>query len=276
MTELMIQENGLTLDELSAELGAASSGKGSSIPLLKINRDGEDHSGTQIPLGAFFLNTAEDRVYAKEGVRLRAFSNHIQYQHWADGKLVNKSLLIKNQREEARDQLGGLMCGQPTYEESIKMDADQRKEFEGRDKYRIIRGLISYTGKTAQGKEVTIENQPVLLSLKRKNYGPFWHDVTKKMPTGVNLWDFECLLNAEKKSTEKGANYYVMHFSPQFATSLAMDQITYDSLSHVKNLITAENSRIDEAYKEALMQVDDEAEAARIMEAVDTFDADFV
>ena len=80
----------------------------------------------------------------------------------------------------------------------------------------------------------------------------------------------------QKKTTDKGASYYVMHFSPQFATTLEMDQITYDSLSHVKNLITAENSRIDEAYKEALMQGDDDAEAARIMEAVDTFDADFV
>jgi len=275
MNELIIKENGLSIEELSAQLGASSTSKGPSIPTLKINSFGEDAAGNQIPLGAFFLNTNEDRVYAKEGVKLRAFSNHVQYQHWGDSKLINKSLLIKNQREEARDQLGGFMCGMPTYEESIAMSPDERKKYEGRDRYRIIRGLVSYTGKTAQGKEATIENQPVILSLKRKNYGPFYHDVIKKMSQGVNLWDFDCVLKAEKMRTDKGASYYVMHFSPQFGSPIPMDQLTYDSLSHVTDLITSENKRINDAYNEALSEKHDNIEAERIMDEVDTLAADF-
>lgn len=277
MTDLIIKEDGLTLDDISAALGAASSNteKSPTIPTLKINSFGEDANGDQIPLGAFFLNTQEDRVYAKEGVKLRAFSNHIQYQHWADGKLINKSLLVKNNREEARDQLGGLMCGMPTYEQSVQMSEQERKEYEGRDRYRIIRGLVSYTGKTAQGKEVTIENQPCILSLKRKNYGPFYHDVLNRMPSAMNLWDFDSILKADKMKSPKGATYYVMHFSPQFGSPLQMDQMTYDSLAHVTGLITGENRRIEESYKKSSMQAADEAMQDEIMDAVDTLEADF-
>tara|TARA_A100001388_G_scaffold230025_1_gene181966 strand:- start:15090 stop:15950 length:861 start_codon:yes stop_codon:yes gene_type:complete len=274
MTELAIKETGLSLEEISAQLGASSGTKGPSIPSLKINSNGEDANGNQIPLGAFFLNTAEDRVYAKEGVKLRAFSNHIQYQHWGDNGLINKSLLIKNQREEARDQLGGFMCGMPTYEQSKNMTPEERKQYEGRDRYRIIRGLVSYVGKTAQGKEITLENEPCVLSLKRRNYGPFWHDVVKRMPNGMNLWDFENVLKAEKMKTDKGAVYYVMRFSPQFGNPIPMDQLTYDSLAHVSGLVTSENKRIDEAFKLASTQTEEEQEAARILDAVETLDED--
>ena len=277
MTELMIQENGLTLDELSAELNAASSGKGSSIPDLKMNYDGENGL-----MGAFFLKmgkngNCQDNVYATTDVRFRAFSSHIQWQHWGeDRELINKSLLVNNMRDEARDQLGGVRCSLPKYEDFWALTEEGRKGHTGKDQYRVVRGLVSYTGNKPDGTEVTIENHPCIFQGKRKNYGRFFEDVTSKMPQGVNLWDFESILSKDTKTNAYKKKFYVMRFIPQFANTLEMDQITYDSLSYVKNLITTENSRIDEAYKEALMQGDDDAEAARIMEAVDTFDADFV
>lgn len=269
MSELVIQANNLSLEEISAQLGAASTQSGPTIPALKMNYEPED-----APMGAFFLKTDEDRVYATENVRIRAFSNHIQYQHWDDEGLVNKSLLIKNQREEARDQLGGVMCGMPTYEESIQMTPEEKEKYKGIDRYRVIRGLITYTGKTSQGKEVTIENQPFKLETKRKNYGPFYHDVMKRLPKGMNLWDFENILSTEKMKNSYGKTFYVMHFNPQFANPISMDQMTYDSLAYVTNLITSENSRIDEMYKAANFVAEEEAEAARIVDAVDTLQAD--
>ena len=272
MIDLVVKENGLSLNEISEALGAASSNtnKGPSIGALKINSFGEDTQGNQIPLGTFFLNNQEPRVYAKDGVRFRAFSNHIQYQHWDDGKLLNKSLLVLNKKAQARDQLGGEMCGMPTYEDSIAMSPKEREAFEGRDVYRIVRGVVSYTGKTAAGEEITIENEPCVLSLKRKNYGPFYHDVTNKMPKGINLWDFESILSAEKMKTPKGAAYYVMHFSPQFDSPLAMDQITYDSLAHVTGMITAENKRIDESYKGSRVAAADD----ELMDQIGSLEAD--
>jgi len=275
MSDIIPVEGGRSPEEMAAALGATSAPKGPKNYALKINSQGEDKQGNQIPLGAFFLNTGDERVYAKEGVRLRPFSNHIQFMHWGDGTLINKSRLILNQREEARDQLGGVMCGMPTYDESRAMNPDQRKVHEGKDRYRVVRALVSYTGKTASGEERTIENQPCILSLKRKNYGPFYHDVSNKMPNDTALWDFESVLTAERHKTDKGATYYVMRFAPQFTNRLPYDQMTYDSMSAVDSIVSAENARIDASYKEALERKQDADEQDRIMEDVDTLEADF-
>jgi len=276
MSDIIPVEGGLSLQEMAAELGASVAPKGPKIPALKINSQGEDKDGNQIPLGAFFLNVDGERAYAKEGVKIRPLSNHIQYMHWGDGVLINKSRLIKNMREEARDQLGGLMCSMPTYEASRGMTDQQREEYQGRDRYRIVRALCSYEGTTASGNKVTVENQPCILSLKRKNYGPFYHDVLNRLPADTNMFDFDCVMTAEKHKSPKGATYYVMRFAPQFSTPLALDQMTYDSLSAVVSMVKAENQRIDEAHFKSLDKKNDEAEQDRIMDEVNTLDGDFV
>lgn len=271
MSDLVTQNDGLSLEQMAEQLGSASTSSGPSIPTLGMNYDGENG-----PMGAFYLKKGPDSVYATENVRLRVFSNHVQYQHWdEENNLVNKSLLIKNQREEARDMLGGIMCGMPTYEESIEMTPEQKSNYKGRDRYRIVRALISYTGKTKDGLKVTVENEPCVLSLKRNNYGPFYHDVVKKMPKGMNLWDFECILSKETLQSKMGKKFYVMHFAPQFGSPITMDQMTYDSLAHITTLISSENKRIDEAYKKVLHIEADEEAAAQIMDAVETLDADY-
>ena len=262
MTELTTN-TGSTIEEMAAALGAANTKSTSTkIPSLKINSKGEDDNGNQIPLGAFFLNTPSGRVYAKDGVRLRAFSNHIQYQHWGtEGNLINKSILMRNNAEEAIDQLGGIMCGMPTYEQSRQMSEEERKQFNGRDRFRIIRAVVSYTGKTAEGEEVTITNQPCKLELKRKNYGPFFHDVTSKMGDR-NLWDFECILRGEKLKNPAGMPYYKIRFDPQLHKPLEMDQETSDSIKAVAEMVSGENARITEMYRTAL-------EGDKIVDSVD-------
>ena len=275
MSDIIPVEGGLSLQEMAAELGASSAPKGPKIPALKINSQGEDRDGNQIPLGAFFLNVDGVRAYAKEGVKIRPLSNHIQYMHWGDGVLINKSRLIKNAREEARDQLGGLQCSMPSYETSISMTPQQREEYIGRDRYRIVRALCSYEGTTASGEAVTVENQPCILSLKRKNYGPFYHDVLNRLPADTNMFDFESVLTAEKHKTDKGAVYYVMRFAPQFTNKLPLDQMTYDSLSAVVAMVKSENQKIDDKQFEALDRKNDEVEQDRIMDEVNTLEGDF-
>ena len=275
MSDIIPVEGGLTPDELAAMLGAADAPKSVRIPALKINSQGEDKDGNQIPLGAFFLNTEEERVYAKDGVVLHALSNHIQYMHWDDGRLVNKSRLIIDKRDEARDQLGGTMCGMPSYEQSIQMTPEQRKEYEGRDRYRVIRGLVSYTGKTASGEERTIENEPVIMSLKRKNYGPFYHDVIKRIPSDGKFFNYRLALTADKQTTDKGAKYYIMRFSPDLQNKVTLDQKLYDSMNAVAGMVKAENERIDKSYFDAIARKADEVEQDRIMEEVNTLEHDF-
>ncbi len=270
MTNLVVKEGDLNLADIASALGAAQTGKkGPSIPALKINSQGEDANGVQIPLGAFFLNTpVEERVYAKDNVRFRALSNHIQYQHWGEEGLINKSILLQYAKDEGRDMLGGYNCNMPTYEQSKDFTEEQRKKYIGIDRYRIVRGVVSYTGKTASGEERTIENQPCVLSLKRKNYGPFYHDVLNRMGDRM-IWDFESILKAEKQSSPKGATYYVMHFQPQFGEPFEMSQVLYDSIQAVAGLVAGENSRIEEAWKKINL---DHAEAMIEEKLVDTLE----
>tara|TARA_R110002124_G_scaffold73898_1_gene198181 strand:- start:141 stop:959 length:819 start_codon:yes stop_codon:yes gene_type:complete len=270
MNEIVLQEGGLSLAEMSAELGASSTSTGPSIPELKMNYDGENG-----PMGSFFLKTGQNQVYATEGVRFRAFSNHIQFQHWgADNSLINKSLLVPNEKVEARDQLGGLRCNVPTYDQSMAMSLEEKKKFEGRDKYRVVRGLISYTGTALDGQEVTIENQPCVIKSKRKNYGPFYYDVVSKLPQGMKLWDFENILSKETKTNSHGKKYYIMHFAPQYGSPIEMDQITYDSLSYVRGLIASENKKIEESHKAAMIRGNDAAQVDRIDTVIQALDAD--
>jgi len=274
MSELAVQENNYTMEEIAAQLGAASK-SGPTIPTLKMNYEPDD-----APLGSFYLKSGANspvssHVYATENVRIRAFSNHIQYQHWDEKDLVNKSILLKSQREEARDMLGGFACGMPQFETLMAMSPEERKKYEGMDRYRVIRGLITYTGKTIDGDEVAIENQPFKLETKRKNYGPFWHDVIKRLPNGMNLWDFESILSIDKRKNSYGKTYYVMRFNPQFANPLPMDQMTYDSLAYVTKLVTDENARINQAYKEALNMEREDRKASTIVDKVEqALDAD--
>ena len=62
MSDIIPAEGGMTPDELADMLGAADAPQSVKIPTLKINSQGEDKDGNQIPLGAFFLNTDDERV----------------------------------------------------------------------------------------------------------------------------------------------------------------------------------------------------------------------
>ena len=275
MTDLVVKEGDLSLADIASTLGAAQTGsKGPSIPTLKINSQGEDANGVQIPLGSFFLNTpVGGRVYAKDGVRLRALSNHIQYQHWGEQGLINKSILLQYAKDEGRDMLGGYNCNMPTYEQSKNFTEKEREKYLGIDRYRIVRGIISYTGKTATGEERTIENQPCVLSLKRKNYGPFYHDILNRMGERM-IWDFESVLKAEKQKSVKGATYYVMHFEPQFGEPFEMSQDIYDSIQAVGGLVSGENKRVEDAWKKANMDMAQAQADEALMDHLDELEAD--
>jgi hypothetical protein len=92
------------------------------------------------------------------------------------------------------------------------------------------------------------------------------------MPEGMNLWDFESILSKDTIVNSYGKKNYIMHFAPQFGSPIPMDQLTYDSLAYVSNLIKDENQRIDEMHKAALNQSNENVRDEKIM---DTLEADF-
>ena len=256
MTDLIIKEDQMSVADLAASLGASGSSKEEFTvdPLLKHNYTGENG-----PMGSFFLKMPkeQDQVYAVDGVKFRAFSSHVQWMHWGDSELVNISTLVLKKNTpsgkltEARDILGGSNCSLPDYDEFWALNEEERLKLKGRDYYRVLRGLVSYTGKTPSGEEKTIKNQPCIFKGKRDNYGKFWSDFVSKMPAGSNIWDFESKLIKETLTNKLKKNYYITRFEPDFSSPLAMDQMTYDSLSYVSKAIKDENKRIEDQYKSA-------------------------
>lgn len=256
MTDLIIKEDQMSVAEMADALGASVSSKEkfSVDPMLKHNYVGENG-----PMGSFFVKMPKDQdnVYALEGVKFRAFSSHVQWIHWGDNEVINQSTLVLSKNTptgkltEARDMLGGLNCSLPDYDEYWALSEEERLKLAGRDYYRVVRGLVSYTGKKPSGEEQTIKNQPCIFKGKRKNYGSFWSDFVSKMPAGSNIWDFESTLVKETLAGKGKKNYYITRFEPDFSSPLAMDQMTYDSLSYVSKAIKDENERTEKQYKEA-------------------------
>ena len=66
-----------------------------------------------------------------------------------------------------------------------------------------------------------------------------------------------------------------MHFDYQLNNQLVMDQLIEETRDHILELVVGENRRVEEMYKAATMQAIDEAEQDRIMDEVNTLEADY-
>ena len=170
------------------------------VPELKINAKSRNKNTKKpIPEGSFYLTGTDNPVYS-ETVSFRPLASHVQYFHWdeVDGKrkLINKSLAVKNPyKDEARDLLGGIACGMPSWDARKEMEYDEAKKWRAMQ-HRVIRGVVSYTGKTEDGEEVTVENQPCIMFHKNSNYGGFYNEFIKKLPQGSQIYNYAAELTS--------------------------------------------------------------------------------
>lgn len=234
---------------------APASMESERLPQLKVNSKRKDKQNRKIPQGAFFvsgLDSQSELVYA-ESVKLRVLSQLYQWLHYdtEQNKVVNKTLLIPSFSHEARDMTGTVRCGKPTSKDLREMTKAQQAKYADIRCFRQLRGIVSYTGQTADGDEVTIENAPCILLLKGSNFSPFEDDVVKTLPRGRNFYDYWCDVTAEER--ENGSvTYYVMRFSPNYAEPVTLDKQTVDTMLHMADLVRQENQKVEQAYDKAL------------------------
>jgi hypothetical protein len=259
---------------LAEALGAnKGSGGGDRMPVLKVNTKRKDADGKKIPEGHFFVSGLDTPVYADK-VKIRVLSHMFQWLHFdsEEKRLVNKTVLIPNFRVDPIDMAGGLRCGKPASKVFREMTKSEQKKFDDITCYRQLRLLVSYTGKTAAGEEVVVENQPAILMLKGSNFSPFDDEVMKRIPSNRNLYDF--WVDVSTTEHENGSvTYYVMHFDPDLANPVGLDRTTLDTMYHLVDLIEGENKRVREAHDNALRKrhsYDPSEEAA-----IDALDIDF-
>jgi len=269
------------LQAMNELLGTQVTGGGDAIvrvPELRINSRSRDKDTKQaIPEGSYFLTNMDQKVYA-ETVTFRPLATHIQYFHWdeIDGKrtLVNKSIAIPSPRDEARDIKGGIACGYPSWDTLQEMEYTDAKVYKAM-KHRVTRGLVSYDGVTADGKKVSIENQPCIMFHKNSTFGGFWNGFMKNLPRGSNIYEYE---------TEMGADYNengsVVWYTPTYKVDLSkkldMTQQVFDTMSTFAQTIKKENQDIDAKYFTAIKEGSLDNKAMNALRIDDSLDADFV
>lgn len=275
MTQLATIESH-DLAALAADLGAVADtgGDGNSImPSLRVNTEAVDDNGKALPYGQFYVKGSGEPVYA-ETVTFRPLSHHYQWLHYdpEQEKLVNKTRIVKNFREEARDIKGGLKCGKPKYQEMLEMSEDRQQYFKQIKCVRQVRGLVSYTGKTAAGEEKTVENLPVIISMKGSNYSQFEDEFVKKIK-GRNIFDYEAKLTT-KRHKNGSVIWFTMHFEPNLTEPLPLTQDIVDTMIFISEMINDENAKVDAEYDKAVrnLALDEDALDALEGDLADDFE----
>lgn len=267
------------LAELADILGTEVSGGGGSevirVPELRANARTRDKATKKsIPEGTLYLTNMDKTFYA-ESALFRPLAAHIQYFHWdeIDGqrKLVCKSRAIKNMREEARDTRGGIACGMPDWETRKELSREEQTKWRSMQ-HRVIRGLVTMTGKTADGEEITVENQPCIMFHKNSTYSGFWNGFMKKLPKGRSLYEYQAVMTPEYN--ENGSvTWYTFNYDLDTSETLPLTQEVYDTMRVFADQIKEENKYVDDKYFEALK---DKAYDDKAIDALgDSLDDDF-
>lgn len=269
------------LAELTAEMGANPSQNAARGPgRLKVNSREVDASGRDLKKGVYYVDDGDEPVYAKT-VEFRPLGQTLQWMDYDndENKFVNKTLQIRDFRQEPRDEQGTLRCGKPKSDVLKDMPKAEQKKYQSIKCVRHIQGIVSYTGKTVTGEEVVVENKPCVFSMKGSNFNQFHDEYVKKLPSGANMYDFWATLSAERRVSESGTVvYFVTHFEFDANKPVPVTTEMLDTMDVFARLIRAENDKIEEKYEAALRnrQEDDDAiDAADIGAEYESLDADF-
>lgn len=238
--------------ELNALLGASTDEGPTRLPILKINSKRRDAEGRKIEEGQFMVTGMDETVYA-DTVKIRPLSHTFQWLHFDSEakKLANKTIIVPNFRVEPIDMKGTLRCGKPASKVMRELSKEDQKKYEDIKCYRQVRCLVSYTGKTADGDEATVENMPAILMLKGSNFSPFEDQVIKRLPQGRNIYDFWVTLTTTEH--ENGSVvYYVIGFEPDIGNPVPLDTPTMESMYVIADMISGENAQVKQKHNEAL------------------------
>jgi len=255
MSKNELMELNVDGDELKdfAELLGVGEIKNDLFPIVKVTTKGKDAQGREVGRGMLWLKSNDlEPVYAKT-MKIRPLSNHYQYTHWdkLKGENVNNTIQSPTFKTEFRDRLGTLKCGRP--DNWYSRPDDEKEQWSGIKCNRIIRALCSYTGKDADGNEVTIENKPVIIFNKSSNFGQFDDQYRKVIPKQKQVYDYWVEVSV-KDHSNGGLEYYTMEYKPDFKTPVAMDQMTVDTLRVIVDVIKTSNASVNKAYATAIQE----------------------
>ena len=229
------------------------SSNGVNIQRLGINRSPEDDDGNQLPVGHLFTydSSVGQNVYGKP-VSFRPFISAMQYMHYDPEKseYVNRSIIFKNWKEEAIDILGGIKCGKIPFKERSTLTPDQLAEQRTIRCYRLLYGLLSFTGKKANGEDHTVSNLPVLWRVTGTAFAPVGAAIDQVNKRKKLM--FTTTFSIDSKRQKKGGNvFYTPEIAVNADANLQMSKEDMETLSVFQDVINKENTEVVELYKAA-------------------------
>ncbi len=246
--------NKMSDEQIMQAIGQDDGSKsGINIPRLGINRSPEDDDGNQLPVGHLFAydSSVGQNVFGKP-VTFRPFISAMQYMHYDPEKseYVNRSIIFKNWKEEAIDILGGTKCGKIPFKERPSLTPELLAEQRTIRCYRLLYGLLSFSGKKANGEDHTIANLPVLWRVTGTAFAPVGSALDQVNKRKKLM--FTTTFSIDSKRQKKGGNvYYTPEISVNADANLKMSKEDVDTLSVFQDVINTENAEVVDLYKAA-------------------------
>jgi hypothetical protein len=261
--------NAAEMAKLNAILGLndAPIGGGDRAPSNYQRKDKEGRS-IKDKIGMFYVKGLEKEVYAEE-VKIRVLSQVFQWIDFDEEEMKprNRTIMIPRFSMEPIDELGTIRCGKPTSKQMADWGKEEKAKFSTINLFRQLRGLVSYKGVTAEGEEVVIENQPMILMNKRGNYMTFEDQVIKKI-SGRDFKDFWVTVKSIEQ--EMGSVvYYTFDYEPDLLNPVPLDDDTYQTMLRFAEMISSDNDKIKQKYNASLGGID-----SIDLEAMNALDAD--
>jgi len=283
MGELMYHTD-MSMDQMRSMMGTSdrplkqNSQPNNRLPELKISSQRKDESGNDIKkhMGEFYVKGLGEPVYAKS-VRVRVLSQLYQWVDFDEEQMRprNKTIMIPFLNMEPRDELGTIRCGKPLTKDMADWPKAKKAQYDSINLFRQLRGLVTYEGQTADGKTVSIENQPCIIMNKRSSYMKFEQGVISRI-NGREFSDY--WLDVTSEEQEMGSVvYYTWKYTPDLKNPVSMDDDTEATLDVIARMVVEENIRIENSYKKNRQNYELNEEALQALKSVEAdLDADLV
>ena len=266
--------NNMSDEQIKQAIGQDDgSSSGVSIPRLGINRSPEDDDGNQLPVGHLFTydSSVGQNVFGKP-VTFRPFISAMQYMHYdpEKGEYVNRSIIFKNWKEEAIDILGGTRCGKVPFKERTSLTPEQLAEQRTIRCYRLLYGLLSFSGKKANGEDHEVANLPVLWRVTGTAFAPVGSALDQVNKRKKLM--FTTTFSIDSKRQKKGGNvYYTPEISVNADANLQMSKEDMETLTVFQDIINTENTEIVDLYKAAKkgQPTSSDGESAKVVKQVE-------
>ena len=266
--------NNMSDEQIKQAIGQDDgSSSGVSIPRLGINRSPEDDDGNQLPVGHLFTYDASvgQNVFGKP-VTFRPFISAMQYMHYdpEKGEYVNRSIIFKNWKEEAIDILGGTRCGKIPFKERSSLTPEQLAEQRTIRCYRLLYGLLSFSGKKANGEDHEVANLPALWRVTGTAFAPVGSALDQVNKRKKLM--FTTTFSIDSKRQKKGGNvFYIPEISVNADANLQMSKEDMETLTVFQDIINTENAEVVDLYKAAKkgQPTSSDGESAKVVKQVE-------